>query len=149
MRRPIAQNAHLPTRFRDLARLLLPHAITSDADYDRTVAVMNRLAVLEKPSAGQRQYLDTLAQLVEAYDQRHHAIDTSNLRPLDLLKSFLKDQGLSASDLGRILGNRELGSKILRGQRALSKTHVAVLANRFKVSTALFIPRSSRYLKAS
>src|SRR5689334_16457579 len=108
---------HLPTTFAALARIMVPHSIASEADYDRTVAVMNRLAVIERPTAGQRQYLDTLALLVEAYDQRHHAISVSEIPPLQLLKGLLADHALSASDLGRMLGNRALGGKILRGER--------------------------------
>jgi HTH-type transcriptional regulator / antitoxin HigA len=140
----------LPNTFNELARFFVPHAITGDTDYDRTVAEMNRIAVLDKRTPGQRQYLDTLALLVEAYDRRHHAIDTSDLHPLDLLKSFLKDHDLSASDLGRFLGNRELGSKILRGKRELSKAHILILSDRFKVSPSVFMERPrKRYRQAS
>jgi antitoxin component HigA of HigAB toxin-antitoxin module len=146
------QTNRLPTTFAALARLMVPHAIAGEADYDKTVALMNRLAVLGRPTAGQRQYLDTLALLIEAYDQRHNAIDVGEISPLRLLKGLLSDHGLSASDLGRMLGNRELGGKILRGERELSKAHVAILADRFKVSTDLFIrrePARPRRRKAS
>jgi HTH-type transcriptional regulator/antitoxin HigA len=131
----------LPTTFAALARLMVPHAIKNEADYDKTVAVMNRLAVLDRPTTGQRQYLDTLAVLVEAYDEEHNRIDVSNADPIQVLKSILDEHGLTASDLGRMLGNRELGGKILRGDRELSKGHIATLTQRFKVSADLFIGR--------
>jgi hypothetical protein len=41
--------------------------------------------------------------------------------------------------LGALLGNRSLGSKILRGERELSKTHLRILADRFKVEAGLFL----------
>ena len=46
---------------------------------------------------------------------------------------------MSVSDLGRLLGQRELGSKILRGDRELSKAHIRTLANHFRVTAAMFI----------
>lgn len=56
-----------------------------------------------------------------------HGLDISDLRPLDLLRSLMKDQALS------------VGSAILRGKRELSKAHIKILAERFKVSPAAFI----------
>jgi HTH-type transcriptional regulator / antitoxin HigA len=131
--------AHLPTTFDELARMMVPHAITDDADYDNTAELLGRLAVIAKLTKGQRQYLETLVQLIEAYDAEHNAIDTSDLKPTDLLKSLMADHAMSASDLGRLLGNRELGSKILRGERELSKANIKKLAGHFKLSPAAFM----------
>jgi antitoxin component HigA of HigAB toxin-antitoxin module len=52
---------------------------------------------------------------------------------------MLEEREMTASDLGWLLGNRALGSAILRGDRDLSKAHIRVLADYFKVSTDLFI----------
>jgi HTH-type transcriptional regulator/antitoxin HigA len=129
----------LPGTFDDLARIMVPHAIMDQADYDNTAELVGRLAVISKPTKGQRQYLETLVQLIDAYDAEHNAIDTSDIKPLDLLSSLLADHEMTASDLGRLLGNRELGSKILRGDRELSKTNIKKLADHFKVSPAAFM----------
>jgi len=51
---------------------------------------------------------------------------------------MLKEQSLTGSDLGRLPGNRPLGGAILRGERELSKAHIRILADHFKVSTDLF-----------
>ena len=118
---------------------MVPHAILDDADYDNTAKLVSRLAVIARPTKGQRQYLDTLAQLIEAYDREHNAIDTSDIKPLDLLRSLMRDHGMTASDLGRLLGNRELGSKILRGEREPSKANIRKLADHFTLSPAAFI----------
>jgi antitoxin component HigA of HigAB toxin-antitoxin module len=47
--------------------------------------------------------------------------------------------GLSASDLGRLLGHRELGSKILKRQRQLTVGHIKKLSAYFRVSPATFV----------
>ena len=54
-------------------------------------------------------------------------------------RRILAEQGLSGSDLGRLLGSRPLGSAVLRGERELSKAHIRTLAEHFKVSTDLFL----------
>ena len=45
---------------------------------------------------------------------------------------------MKPADLGRLLGNRSLASLILHGKRGLSKTHIRILADRFKVEPGLF-----------
>jgi antitoxin component HigA of HigAB toxin-antitoxin module len=55
------------------------------------------------------------------------------------LKYLIDLHQMNGSQLGQLLGrNRSLGGKILRGERQLSKAHIRVLVERFKVSPALF-----------
>lgn len=48
---------------------------------------------------------------------------------------------MTATDLSRLLGDesRSLGSRILRGERELSKAHIKALCKRFAVSADLFL----------
>ncbi len=128
----------LPSRFEDLVALMPPRAIHDESAYDNTIEMLDRLTSLPRPTKGQQQYLETLSVLVEAYENEHHAIDRDQ-SPLDILKHLLDSNGMNASQLGELLGNRSLGSKILRGERGLSKRHIRTLAKRFKVSPALFL----------
>ncbi len=93
---------------------------------------------LRRPSKGQQQYLETLSVLVEAYENDQHALDRGQ-SPLEILKHLLDSKSMNASQLGELLGNRSLGSKILRGERGLSKGHIRTLAKRFTVSPAVFL----------
>ncbi|MBI4579745.1 MAG: hypothetical protein HY718_08590, partial [Planctomycetes bacterium] len=61
------------------------------------------------------------------------------LLPLDGPALARARQELIRARLGEMLGNRSLGSKILRGERDLSKSHIRVLAKRFNVDPGLFI----------
>ena len=129
----------LPGRFNDLVQLVPPRAIHDESTYENTMKMIDRILKLPKMTKGQEQYLDTLSTLVEAYEAEYHAIDTSDITPIEILQSFMDEHGMTASDLGRLLGDRAVGSKILRGERQLSKTHVKILAERFKVSPKLFL----------
>ncbi|MCP4451497.1 MAG: hypothetical protein GY809_08550 [Planctomycetes bacterium] len=46
---------------------------------------------------------------------------------------------MTQSDLGRLLGERTMGHKILAGKRQLAVAQVKILARTFKVSPALFM----------
>ncbi len=59
--------------------------------------------------------------------------------PLTTLKYLMDQNGMRATDLGRLLGNRGLASLILHGRRQLSKAHIRKLSEHFKVSPALFL----------
>ena len=128
----------MPTTFAGLCRLLPPRPIRDETDYTNAMEVLDAL-VGHKLNQDQRDYLEVLTTLVRAYEDTHHAIDTSTVSSLDSLKFLLEQNGMNASELGTLLGNRSLGSKILRGERDLSKTHLRILANRFKVDAGLFL----------
>lgn len=118
--------------------MMPPRAIQDEVHYDNTIEMLDRLTSLPRMTKGQEQYLETLSVLVQAYENEHHAIPDSQ-SPIRVLKHLLDSNGMNASQLGRLLGNRSLGSKVLQGDRELSKTHMRILAQRFKVSPAVFM----------
>jgi HTH-type transcriptional regulator/antitoxin HigA len=130
----------LPGTFAALNALHPLRPIRDAVDYDNAVEVLDCLAVLDRRTLDQEDYLATLATLFGQYDDEHYAADLSQLTPLDSLKYLMERHGMNGSQLGILLGgNRSLGGKILRGERQLSKAHIRVLAERFKVSPALFL----------
>jgi len=132
----------MPKTYAALIRLMPPRTIHDDIDLENVTEIIDRLAVLNHPTKDQADYLETLATLVAAYENAHHLIDVSKINSLETLKFLLQEHGLNASDLGRILGQRQLGSAILRGDRQLSKTHIAKLAAHFGVSPGVFLKES-------
>ena len=135
-----ADSKRLPGRFEDLVRMMPPQAITDDIHYRNTVEMIDRLMASGKMTKGQALYLETLVQLVQAYEASHHAIDTSGISGLDSLKHLLEENGMSASDLARLLSiHVSMGSKILKGNRSLTVDHLRILSARFKVSPDIFI----------
>jgi HTH-type transcriptional regulator / antitoxin HigA len=133
----------LPADYLDLIRRLPLFPITSQAQLREAFKIIDELAMKGTVpgglSYGEEAYLDVLSDLVEKYERVNNVMPLDDVTPRQVLKHLLEANDLSASDLGRLLGNRTLGSKILSGQRALSKRHVRVLADRFGVSTDLFL----------
>jgi antitoxin component HigA of HigAB toxin-antitoxin module len=50
----------------------------------------------------------------------------------------MEQNHLNTSQLGDILGQRQLGSEILKKTRELSKAHIVKLAQHFNVSPSVF-----------
>lgn len=130
----------LPRSFEALVAEMPPQAIMDDVQYENTVEMVDRLMGAGKLTKVQKLYLETLVQLVQAYEAKHHAIDTTDLNGIDALEHLMADNGMNATDLARLLGvHASMGSKILKGQRSLTVKHLRKLADRFKVRPELFM----------
>ena len=131
--------ASVPGRFGELVQTLPPRRIADEIGYENVIAFMDKLLARPKLTKGQQEFFETWAVLIDAYESENHAIDESGRSPIDVLKHLLEENDMSASDLGRLLGNRALGSKVLRGERQLSKAHIRTLCDRFNVRADLFL----------
>ncbi|HWL93715.1 MAG TPA: helix-turn-helix domain-containing protein [Phycisphaerae bacterium] len=130
----------LPSEFGDLVGVMPPRAIMDDTQYEDVLDMIDQLMRIRRLSRGQAAYLETLVQLVQAYEASRHAIDTSGITGLDALKHLVAENHMTAADLAMVLGvHVSMGSKILKGERALTVGHVKALAARFKVSPEVFL----------
>jgi antitoxin component HigA of HigAB toxin-antitoxin module len=107
------------------------------------MSIVDRLAVRADLNRDESDYLESLSTLIEQYERQQEPIFTAVRDPIEALKYLMQGRGMNASDLGNLLGNRALGSKVLRRARELSKANVIALARHFCVSPALFLPSPS------
>ena len=128
----------LPRTYGGFVAMLPPRPIHDDVDLANASEMIDRLAGFEL-NADQEDYLEAISTFVEAYEAERFPIDDSRVAPLDVLRTLLADHGMTASDLGRLLGNRTLGAAILSGRRSLSKSHIKKLAGHFGVDAGLFL----------
>lgn len=138
-RKALALAPKLPASFDELVRLYPPRAIRDEVDSRNTQEMIDHLTRLPALTAGQEEYLDTLATLLHAYEEQHYPIDTSGLKPADTLKFLLEQRNLPPTEIGRLLGDRSLGSKALRGEAELTQSQIRLLADFFQVNPALFL----------
>jgi antitoxin component HigA of HigAB toxin-antitoxin module len=130
----------LPSTLAGLVRLMPPVAVSDDVDHENTVEMIDRLMRVERLSADQARYLETLVELVESYEARRHAIEFSGHSGGDALAHVMDQSGMTASDLARLLKvHASMGSKILKGERGLTWNHAKILGSHFKVAPSLFM----------
>jgi HTH-type transcriptional regulator/antitoxin HigA len=139
----------LPTSFLDLNRRLPLQTIKDDVGLDDAIDMIDRLVALPRRSKGQEEYLATLSLLIEKYEDEHYNTELASFTPLEMLQYLVEENGMTASDLGRVVGQRQLGSKLLKGERQLSKAHISALAEHFSVDPGLFLRRTTKISRES
>ena len=123
------------TAFDRIAQL---RPIRTEAEYDRMVALMNKLLDLvgdaeNHPLSG---LLDLVGELVGDFDEQHHAIEPSE--PKEVLRFLMENRAVRQSDLSAIIAQGNL-SAILAGKRKISAALAGKLGKYFNVSPAIFI----------
>ena len=106
--------------------------------YGQAMQVLRVLMRHRKRNRDQNDYLKTLCALIGDYEAKARRMPSGH-DPLDNLRFLLEENEMTASDLGRLLGDRSLGTRLLSGERDLSKAHIKKLSDHFRVSPAAFI----------
>ncbi|MBM4017558.1 MAG: transcriptional regulator [Planctomycetes bacterium] len=128
----------MPRDYAGLVRLFPPRPIHDKVDLENATEIIGALAG-HNLTPDQEDYLDVLSDLVAKYEEAHSPVRRRRSTPLERLRYLVGEAGMTASDLGRMLGNRGLGSLILRGRRQLSKAHIRILAEHFRLDAGYFI----------
>lgn len=97
--------------------------LKNEKDYESALKEVDQL-VDSTPGTPGHDRLEVLSILVEAYEEQHHPIYTEDIDPIDVLKFWLDQNGLSRKDLEPYLGNRAKVSEVLTGKRPLSITMI-------------------------
>src|SRR5690606_33397204 len=80
-----------------------------------------RLATRSRLSRDAQDYLEILSQIIEAYEDQHHAINDDTVSPRDMLAFLIENHGLTLSRLAEETGIKvSTLSNILHGKRKLN-----------------------------
>ncbi len=125
--------------YADLVVKVLPTAIQSEDEYEIMLTNINELMSKgeQKLSSEEERLLETLAILVESYEDEHHPMP--EVAPNEILKFLMEERGLKQTDLLHIFGSSGITSEVVNGKRSISKEQAKKLAKHFKVSVELFI----------
>jgi len=125
--------------YADLVVKVLPTAIQSENEYKIMLANIDELMSKgeNKISPEEERLLETLAILVEAYEDKHYPMP--EVAPNEILKYLMEERGLKQSDLLHVFGSSGIASEVVGGKRSISKAQAKKLAEFFKVSVELFI----------
>ncbi len=129
--------------------------IISKKQYKEYCTILEGLIFSGTKDRNTKDEIALLTLLIEKWDAEHLA--NTDLDPIQLLQSFIKDHNLKAKDLVEILGiSKGYISDILHYKKGLSKEVIRKLADYFKVSQEAFnrpykliVPENSRFKNAS
>ena len=112
--------------------------IRNEQEYDNAIARLNIL--LDEVGTDENHPLyslmDTLGILIEAYESKHYSLPDCN--GVEVLLFLMEEHSLKQSDLPEI-GSQGVVSEIINGKRELNTRQIKALAQRFKVSPAVFL----------
>jgi HTH-type transcriptional regulator/antitoxin HigA len=126
-----------PNLYTKLLSEFQPKVITTEAEYDRTLATVEDLMAQKPRTPEQTALLQLLVLLIEEYENKHYPMESSS--PHTLLQHLMEVQGLKQADLVGILGSKGVVSEVVNGKRSISKAQAKALGEFFHVSPSLFI----------
>lgn len=125
----------LKTHWINISPLL---TIRSEREYNAAVKRLNEL--LDEIGNNEKHplygLLDTLGTLIHVYEEEHYPIPDAT--GAEILRFLMDEHGLTQSDLPEI-GSQGVVSEILNDKRELNVRQIRLLAQRFKVSSAVFL----------
>jgi antitoxin component HigA of HigAB toxin-antitoxin module len=128
----------LPKTYEALCRLHLPRTLHDDAELEAVTRIIDLIAG-HPLNKDQSDYLETLAELAEAYESANHGT-LPTLPPHEFLAAHLENIGMTATEWGRLIGiDRSTASRLLRGSRKFNTSHVRKTADALGLEPSLLI----------
>lgn len=98
--------------------------------------VMDRLLAHDRRDEGEETYLDTLSDLVGAFEDEHHTIEPAS--DADMLRHLMEARGVSQMQLSHDTGLPKSSiSEVLAGKKNFSRQMIRKLADYFRVDVGV------------
>ena len=123
--------------YRNLLAEVAPKVIETEQEYDRTLAVVEKLTFKKNRTPEEQALHKLLVTLIEAYETQNYPMDQS--APHEILQHILESSGTRQADLVGVIGSSGVVSEVVNGKRSISKAQAKALGDYFKVSPTLFI----------
>jgi HTH-type transcriptional regulator/antitoxin HigA len=120
-----------------LLRKALPHVIHTAAENERCTAVLEAILRKVDRTVEENRLAELLTYLIQEFEDREYQLPRK-AGPIEILRHLMDANDLRQADLLDVFGTASVISEVLKGKRELSKTHIAKLSERFRISPALF-----------
>lgn len=120
----------------ELVRAFPLVSIKSDQHLDAAQQVADQLLAKGLADPGEEMYLETLSDLIAAYEDEHHPIAPAS--DADMLRHLLEAKGITQAVLSRDTGiPKSTISEVLSGKKPFSRQIIRKLAAYFKVDVTV------------
>jgi HTH-type transcriptional regulator/antitoxin HigA len=118
--------------------------ITSEAEYDRALALLDELTEETDQTLQTERLVDQLCLAIKRYEDTAPQFAELNasvdaITGVQMLKFLMEQNHLTGSDLPEI-GDKSVVSRTLNGKRTLSSADIQALSQRFHVDPSVFFP---------
>jgi HTH-type transcriptional regulator / antitoxin HigA len=114
----------------------VPEVIDSEAEYDRALALAERLVANRNLSNEESKFLALIVTLIEDYENKHYPM--GDVTPHAALLHLMEYSGTSQVDLIGTIGSEDVVAEIVSGKE-ITKVQAQALGTYFQVSASLFI----------
>jgi HTH-type transcriptional regulator/antitoxin HigA len=115
-----------------------PHLLRNAREYRAAVAEVD--ALLDVPGdAADRERLEFLSVLVQAYEDRTDPLDERAGSPREVVAFMLEQRGMTRSELAPLMGGRARVSEFFSGRRRLSMEQVRSLRDALGIPADLLL----------
>ncbi|MEH2248299.1 helix-turn-helix domain-containing protein [Nostoc sp.] len=125
------------TAYGNLLAEIAPKVIETEEEYERILAVVERLTFAKNRTPEERILHKLLVKLIEAYEAQNYPMDLA--APHEILQHIMEASGTRQADLVGVIGSSGVVSEVVNGKRSISKAQAKVLGDYFKVLPSLFI----------
>lgn len=126
-----------PTTYSNLLAEIAPRAIDTEAEYDRLLAIAEKLTFNKNKTLEERAIYQLLVILIETYESQQYPMPISP--PHEVLQHIMESSGTRQFDLVDKIGSSEVVSEIVDGTRSITSAQAKILGDMWKVSPSLFI----------
>ena len=123
--------------YSQLVAEVIPKLIENEDEYNRFLAVAERLTFKQEQTPEESALYDLVTMLVETYEAQHYPIERSS--PVEVLEHIIESSGIDRSELVGMFGSAESLDRVLAGQDLINSTQAQALAQRFKLSPQIFL----------
>lgn len=121
----------------NLLNEFVPRVIETEEEYDRALAIAEKLTFAKSRSSEEKALHKLLVTLIEAYETENYPMNES--APHEIIQHLMEASGTRQTDLVGVIGSSDLVSEVVNGKRAISKAQAKALGEYYKVSPSLFI----------
>jgi HTH-type transcriptional regulator / antitoxin HigA len=114
----------------------VPEVIDSEAEYDRALALAERLVANRNLSNEESKFLALIVTLIEDYENKHYPM--GDVTPHAALLHLMEYSGTSQADLIGTIGSEDIVAEVVNGKE-ITKVQAQALGAYFQVSASLFI----------
>jgi HTH-type transcriptional regulator/antitoxin HigA len=115
----------------------VPKPIHTEAENELAIQQLEKLADNSKPSAAEKQLIELLTVLIEAFEDKHYSL-ARKATPVDVLRELMEVNDLKQKDLVHVFGTPSIVSEVVHGKRSFTIEHIKKLSERFRVSPEIF-----------
>lgn len=113
-----------------------PRLIRSDKELAEYTRALLALTAKSRPTAAELDAINLLTLLIEHYETVRYPVPQGS--GVEVLRALLQRYGLKQGHLIPEFGTAAVISSVITGQRKFTRSHIARLSKRFKISPSVF-----------